>query len=1276
MVDTNEPDGLRLQKDLNYLSPDILETTNRIFEDIGHIIEGNKNSSNINKYTIGAFYFNKRLRTFHSQLIASDEFWDRRETWNENGQTEIRAPCIKEIKKLFSKIIIDQLPRAPSKVQPLTPSQWVETLKNISTISLDVNDFTPFSTAAADSFECKKNVVKVSKKAATRLLDKFSKQPGDLYTDFQFRNDELLGGLLYSFLKGKMNGPLKEGAFALASVDMDFTADGAPTLMTPWLWNGTQPSSSHIEEAKEEVFRGKQLRHSDPQTELQSKVWMPIQQYLYHKHLFFGKNKGENAIVLPIFDVWDAGHGYGGLWGAVVCTPHAINQETAPQDRDAFIKSPETLTLLLEMERIADVYFASGLTKIAKDPIKAPYDWVELFVQRLHWIQDWERVTVYDQNKVKYSYHHQPGRGWEKCNEGGACCPQVGKEMPDKTTSKRVFRWSDLQVLETKNSILNDRLIKGLLAEESAKFGQIGIEFEFPDSAVVPVEKAIRRRFNLELARQHIAALQVLLPIVRTRRAALRSAVSAIMGRNMSHNIGSHVLARYASKIKDDLVPTPSDKADHRGDFLAYLQRRMDFLAEVATSDQAFWSQPLSLKEQVARLNYGEQQRRIKDSDPCPTEPTCSHHLSSHSAGWISGTPILLSFITGKGTLLASVEYGEPELCKKEGTAPDSCRSRYLPKFLDDYWFACPGGEVGVHALFVILENIIRNSARHDSSEGGSGEDAIRLFVHAIDEVDSPDHLKVEIISPQTRITEATNKDLVDRLNQIIRFESSPFMDTDGKPNPKNWGMREIQICANYLRQNALQDMEGFPDQAHPVLEAGVHELPGGDSKTKPLCLKYTLYLKRAKLMAALVTEDQATDSAILQGEDLPGALRRRGLALIRTAQITVPDVEWERVAKEASGFGFLLVQDDISVQVDTGLRAQLPVRTLHHSNCIGVLKNALGSKDILWMGQLHQCWAEQYRIKRTAWEDRSLYGVVVQGGLLKGDVDTFPLNKESRFFRVTKGSQGSEILPLPQEAKDWFIHLAPSATEKYLAAAWVDHPFPVNFTNTGAMLGTSFRMHRYPKFWACAEGVFSDSPHAEYLNSRPDGGWEILAASLPRIAVLDERVQSSHKDVQREIHLSTLWAAMGVWVPTLDDCNLDKPELDKCKAFLKKPEILFTDTRTEPTKIQVREEQLPIDYLILHLTVLESLHREKLRSAKGGSLAETLLDLVSGTWAEKAEKIIVTGRGVPTIVNALGSDHIEHIRYLPISSLLEYLVTRPSKLALMRALWSASRPL
>ena len=93
----------------------------------------------------------------------------------------------------------------------------------------------------------------------------------------------------------------------------------------------------------------------------------------------------------------------------------------------------------------------------------------------------------------------------------------------------------------------------------------------------------------------------------------------------------------------------------------------------------------------------------------------------------------------------------------------------------------------------------------------------------------------------------------------------------------------------------------------------------------------------------------------------------------------------------------------------------------------------------------------------------------------------------------------------------------------------------------------------------------------------------------------------------------------------------------------------------------------------MVHLTILE-----RLAKVRNATLRSTLDCLVRDTQAADAEIVIVTGRGVPAVARAAGGNNgsgLAGVRYLPISALLESLVSRPSKLGLMRTLWSAGAP-
>ena len=812
-----------------------------------------------------------------------------------------------------------------------------------------------------------------------------------------------------------------------------------------------------------------------------------------------------------------------------------------------------------------------------------------------------------------------------------------------------------------------------------------GVGFDqFSEFDLVALKRDLNRLFESSLI------------VVEQHRLALRTAAAAIMGRNMSHNLGSHVLARYSARIgKEGGQPGDAKllagdgagstvgavrhnseedgRLDRRSEFLTYLQRRMDFLAEVSTSDQSFWSETLGLREQLNRLHYKTQKRRF------------------------SGEPILLSYITGKESLsglpvTASVEWGLPP------DNPGSTESGDIRTQVD-HLIACPGGEVGVHALYIILENIIRNSARHAPGElGGS----VSIYVNVDDEAQEG-LLKLDIIDPRSDVNAAMRDDapLHAHINKSL---DTPMLKKDNTPDPKNWGIREMQICAHYLRGLPFSELEslgreslerspsitqqyefdddhrGAKEDTPPVLRAYAHPLSDGRE-----CLKYSIYLQRAKLMAAVLKGGDRPEGSSWKRYD-PASLRQKGICLVQLPNWN--EVKSADVAKQVAGYAFLMVESGISLSVHgTPARVSLPIRTIQGCSAEKIkntVDNAVAEEGHGWMEPLHEEIAKYYRDKPDRpWKGKPIWGVaiyrnrLVPSPSLSGDPGALGCDRDGLHCKLlavpgtakVPGIAGC-VEPLPPALENWHfglrrtgLHEAEGTENEIIAAAWVDHATVVDFADGGAMLGHAAKkinsaLDNPEAVWISVEPAWSDSPHTAYLRTCPSGfGWELLAAAVPRVAVLDERVQSEFDNPGRGLPFRLTWPAMGVWVPRKLNadktvyCNLDTPDFDQCHAFLRKP--------AEKT------EQCPIDILVLHLTVLEALNKK--RKAQE-SLAETLEALIDGTEAKSAEIVLVTGRGVPAI-------EMDNVRYLPISALLESLVLRPSKLALMRTLWSASRP-
>ena len=163
----------------------------------------------------------------------------------------------------------------------------------------------------------------------------------------------------------------------------------------------------------------------------------------------------------------------------------------------------------------------------------------------------------------------------------------------------------------------------------------------------------------------------------------------------------------------------------------------------------------------------------------------------------------------------------------------------------------------------------------------------------------------------------------------------------------------------------------------------------------------------------------------------------------------------------------------------------------------------------------------------------------------------------------------------------------------------------------------------------------------------------EFLAASIARIVVLDERVQAAIETAREvgieggaTIAMKDAVKMRRIYVPSNGDLDLWQPT-----------------TRVKLEEYLTRERQRHLDFVVVHLGILE-----RLPAPKAGEKNNILWmrGLVEGLGAEL---VICSGRGAPPQVRR------ESVRFVPLSSVLRWVVDRPSKFHLYDLL-CASRSL
>lgn len=249
------------------------------------------------------------------------------------------------------------------------------------------------------------------------------------------------------------------------------------------------------------------------------------------------------------------------------------------------------------------------------------------------------------------------------------------------------------------------------------------------------------------------------------RQHALESAIAKVMARNMSHNIGSHVFShlvgdRVYEKLSDKSVfeldsyiscyeePKKDERAknavNHQlSHFNRYLKNRMDYLSEVTFSVS---------NTVVTKSVYGEVFKELDNV----------RILLNHISG-------ITDFKFGFSLMHNGVSLSE-----------------------EDILVAFPGDVLGCQAFFNIIENIIRNTAKHATKKD---QIPVMFNINFIDKKDFPDYFCVEI---DNGIKETSIERLVYEQNEIIDHN---ILDRDFNLRTNGLGIVEMKTSCAYLRQ-------------------------------------------------------------------------------------------------------------------------------------------------------------------------------------------------------------------------------------------------------------------------------------------------------------------------------------------------------------------------------------------------------------------------------------------------------------------------------------------
>ena len=427
-------------------------------------------------------------------------------------------------------------------------------------------------------------------------------------------------------------------------------------------------------------------------------------------------------------------------------------------------------------------------------------------------------------------------------------------------------------------------------------------------------------RYDMEMIRRQRSEIIRFMSLLKTRyildmelqreKAAINSAKAAIMSRNMSHNLGSHVMYYIKQKLHDvqkiiDGGVLKNLKVDGvtdinsikqlilengkdlempflvgLGRFINYLQERQDYIATVAT-DYIPSNSTISFKDFVydelkPDLRY---ERHIKagtsSSETSRQQPkNLLMDYIAFSEGYDTSDRIRIRFGAFDGK--------NPPLIQKGGVAMavyDETTEQYKSlRRLRDFNVALPGGVIGRQALFSIMENIIRNAAKHGERRS-DGLLAIDLDVLDPKDTSIYEGLRHKAVNASA---EVSKEELIGRyqaykgkytilsitcnmpndkasVDKLVNGLAIPYIKPDATMEESGKGLKEIRISASWLRRYQ-HDMD-IPADEPPAVS--IRAIPYVDEKTGQVVadkvqIQYLICISKSKSVAFVVPEEQS----------------------------------------------------------------------------------------------------------------------------------------------------------------------------------------------------------------------------------------------------------------------------------------------------------------------------------------------------------------------------------------------------------------------------------
>lgn len=486
------------------------------------------------------------------------------------------------------------------------------------------------------------------------------------------------------------------------------------------------------------------------------------------------------------------------------------------------------------------------------------------------------------------------------------------------------------------------------------------------------------------------------------------SAAISIMSRNISHNIASHVLSYLKNILGDEMLMLENNVFENiicgqdgrwffneailldgyelnsqkvvapylrsLGKLLGYFQERQDYIGVMASGWYLYFG-TVHFKEAVLDYFQGEQPARSADDT---------------RTGKVKN--LILDYIA------YSEEYRRGDIIIEA--------QRQLPngKMEDTRGLeiALPAGTTGRQGVFTILENFIRNTAKHGISRGSREEKQVKINL-IIGEAGkkSKNYYRIDLIDNSGRVTEAVVED-------IQKVLEADLVKPDGSVDEQHKGIKEMQIAAGWLRgipPYGLADEKR--QEGLPVLQ--VSQAPGNN-------LKYTFYLRKPKSVLFIVPQ---------KGQFYDGGKLRK-----KYEHISHWDIEEysHNINSDRAPYRFVVTHEALRLDEDqkTQLMNRSPVRLLE-----GLTNEGLKNYDKEGLeNELYRRWLNENF--KNDWRKRKIKPAEVPIGIK--DPRRELSNKEKQFVAIGEEAYLQPILfRVHNDSKKDFLDFKEMKKGKYL---------------------------------------------------------------------------------------------------------------------------------------------------------------------------------------------------------------------------------------------------